>query len=56
MKTFIFKLYTKTRQGQEFLISAKTITAKNVDDANKAFNRLDLPFHTFCTIQLVKSV
>ena len=54
MKKFLFKLYTKTRQGQEFLICTKTINAENIDNANKSFNRLDLPFHTFSTVQIVK--
>ena len=54
MKTFLFKLYTRTKQNQEFLIGCKTINAENQETANKIFNRLDLPFHTFSTIQIIK--
>ena len=51
MKTFLFKMYTRTNNGQEFVVGQRSITAKDVDDALKIFNRLDLPFHTFSTVE-----
>ena len=54
MKTFIFKLYTRTKQQQEFEVGQRQIVAKNADDAIKAFNKQDLPFHTFATIEAIK--
>jgi len=50
MKTFNFKMYTRTAQGQEFLIGQKTVTAINYDNAEKLFSKMDLPFHSFATV------
>lgn len=55
MKNFIFKMFIRTKKGQEFLTGKKTILAKNYDDANKIFNNLDLPFHHFATVESIKS-
>jgi hypothetical protein len=54
MKTFIYKLFIRTG-GQEFTVGAYKIEAPNVDDANKKFNRLDLPFHHHSTVQIQKN-
>jgi len=54
MKQFIFKMYIKTSQGQEFLTGSKKITSNNYDEAKKIFNKLDLPFHHFSTVDLIK--
>ncbi len=51
MKTFKFKLYIRTKQGQEFVVACSEIMAQNVDAALKQFNRKDLPFHHFATIE-----
>jgi hypothetical protein len=48
---FNFKLYIRTKQGQEFLINSLFIDAKNYDEAASKFNRLDLPFHHFATVK-----
>jgi hypothetical protein len=59
MKTFEFKLYIKTGSNllngnsQEFVIGYKLIQAKDYDNANKIFNKLDLPFHHYCTVQIL---
>jgi len=50
MKTFEFKLYIRTKQGHEFVVSRSEIVAQNVDGALKQFNRMELPFHHFTTI------
>lgn len=52
MKKFKYVLYIKT-SNQEFTVGMKIIEAKNVDNANKLFNRLDLPFHHFSTVQKI---
>lgn len=51
IKKFVFKLYIRTGQGQEFCTNIIKIEAKNIDDANKIFSKKDLPFHHFCTIE-----
>jgi hypothetical protein len=48
---FNFKLYIRTKQGQEFLVNSLFIDAKNYDEAASKFNRLDLPFHHFATVK-----
>ena len=48
---FNFKLYIRTKQGQEFLVNSLFIDAKNYDEAASKFNRLDLPFHSFATVK-----
>ena len=53
MKTFKYKFYTRTKQGQEFLICSKNIDAKDIDDANKQLSKFDLPFHTFSTVEII---
>ena len=55
MKQFIFKMYTRTNQNQEFKIGQKIIDAKNYDEANKLFSKLDLPFHHFSTVETIKN-
>lgn len=50
MKTYTFKMFIKTKQGQEFLTGVKVIDANNYDAALKIFNRLELPFHHFATV------
>jgi hypothetical protein len=55
MQTFKYKFYTKTNQKQEFFICSKIIDAKNIDDANKKLSKLDLPFHTFSTVETIKN-
>ena len=52
MKKFIFKMYIRTKQGQEFNVGKKEITAKNYDLASSIFNKLDLPFHHFATVEI----
>lgn len=54
MKTFIFKMYIRTKQGQEFIIGQSKIQANDCDAATKIFNNKDLPFHSFCTIECIK--
>lgn len=54
MKTFRFKMYTATKQGQTFLIGVKEINAQNLDEARAKFNRLDLPFHSFNRVEIIK--
>lgn len=51
MKTFRFKLFIRTKQGQEFVVGCSEIMAKNVDAALKQLTRKDLPFHHFATIE-----
>ena len=53
MKKFKFTLYIRTAQKQEFTVGVKTIQAKNIDIANSMFNKLDLPFHHFSTVQKI---
>ncbi len=52
--TFNFKMYTRTKQGQEFLTGQKNIDAVNYDNANKLFSKMDLPFHSFATVTATK--
>lgn len=49
---FKYKFYIKTG-SQEFLVAVKGIDAINVDEANKKLSKLDLPFHTFSTVQKI---
>jgi hypothetical protein len=56
MQTFKYKFYAKTNQKQEFFICSKIIDAKNIDDANKKLSKLDLPFHTFSTVETIKTL
>lgn len=53
MKTFKYFLFIRTKQGQEFNVGAYTIEAKNVDIAHSIFNKKELPFHHFATVQSV---
>jgi len=55
MKTFIFKLYIRTNQNQEFNTGKKVIQAKNYDEANKLFSKLDVPFCQFVTVETIKT-
>ena len=55
MKQFIFNMYTRTNQGQEFNTGQKIIEAKNYDEAKKLFSKLDLPFHHFSTVKTIKN-
>ena len=55
MITFLFKMYIKTSQGQEFKTGQKIIDAKNYDEANKLFSNLDVPFHHFATVETIKN-
>lgn len=55
MKQFIFIMYIRTRQNQEFQIGKKIIEAKNYDEANKLFSKLYLPFHHFSTVETIKN-
>lgn len=55
MKTFRFTFMTKTSQGQEFSNGYKDITAKDYDEANKLFNRMDKPFCTFILVEQLKN-
>lgn len=50
LKHFNFKLYIRTKQGQEFLIKSFGIDAENYDLAKNKFNKMDLPFHHFSTV------
>lgn len=54
MKTFVFKMYVSTKQGQTFIIGVREILAENLDNARKKFNRLDLPMHTFNRVEISK--
>ena len=47
---FLFKFYTKVGR-QEYSTGSKTIEAKNYDESVKKLNSLDLPMHTFSTVQ-----
>jgi hypothetical protein len=49
---FKYKFYIKTG-SQEFLVAVKGIDAANIDDANKKLYKLDVPFHTFSTVQKI---
>ena len=53
MTTFLFKLYTRV-SGLEIIIGQIKIAAKNYDDAKDIFDRKDLPFHSFSTVESVK--
>jgi hypothetical protein len=55
MKQFIFKTYIKTSQGQEFKTGQKIIDAKNYDEANNIFRKLDIPFCHFVTVETIKT-
>jgi len=55
MKTvshFKYKFYIRTG-SQEFLVAVKGIDAVNIDEANKQLSKLDLPYHTFSTVQKI---
>lgn len=54
VKVFNFKLYIRTPQKQEFLIKSINIQAENYDSATNKLNKIDLPFHNFCTVEYVK--
>jgi len=54
-KTFLFKLFIRTSQGQEFNTGNKVIEAKNYDQANKLFSKLDIPFCHFVTVETIKN-
>jgi len=55
MKSFQFKLYIRTAQKQEFLVNMFTIQAKNYDMAKGLFNKRELPYHDFSTVQLINT-
>jgi hypothetical protein len=55
MQTFIFKTYIRTSQNQEFNTGQKIIDAKNYDEANKLFSKLDVPFCHFVTVETIKT-
>lgn len=54
-KTFLFKLFIRSGNGQEFNTGSKLIAAKNYDDANKLFKKLDIPFCHFVTVETIKN-
>ena len=54
-KTFLFKLFIRTNQGQEFNTGNKLIQAANYDQANKLFSKLDIPFCHFVTVETIKN-
>jgi hypothetical protein len=56
MKKFIFLMFIRTKQGQEFNIGKKEIVAKDYDLASSIFNKLDLPFHHFTTVKSFKLI
>lgn len=53
MKTFKYNFYIRTKQKQDFVTASKIINAKNLEDAYKQLLKLDLPFHTFSTVQII---
>lgn len=55
MKKFLFTLFIRTAQGQEFIVGQKTIEAKNYDQAESIFNKMDLNFHHFATVKKLNS-
>ena len=46
-------MFIRTKQGQEFNIGNKEIVAKNYDSAASIFNKLDLPYHDFATVDII---
>lgn len=51
MKYFKFIMYS-----YEIEIGKKLIKAKNIDEAIKSFNKLDLPFHTVSTVEIMRNI
>jgi hypothetical protein len=54
-KTFLFKLFINTNQGQQFNTGNKVIEAQNYNEANKLFSKLDIPFCHFVTVETIKN-
>lgn len=52
MKTFLFKMYVRA-SGLEIITGQIRVTAKNYDDAKDIFDRKDLPFHSFSTVEQI---
>jgi len=50
-KTFLFKLFIHTGQGQDFETGRIRIDAENYDSALKTFRSKDLPFHHHSTVE-----
>lgn len=46
-------MFIRTKQGQEFNVCNKEIIAKNYDLAANIFNKLDLPYHDFATVDII---
>lgn len=53
-KTFLFKLFIHTGQGQDFETGRIRIGAENYDSALKTFRSKDLPFHHHSTVETIK--
>lgn len=50
MKEFIFRMYIKTKQKQEFEVGSIKIKAADYDTASREFSRIEKPFHTFALV------
>jgi hypothetical protein len=46
-------MYTSTG-GQEFNVGNKTINGKDYDEANRKFSKMELPFHSFATVEKIQ--
>lgn len=52
-KKFKFDLFIRIANGQEFKVGSKILEAMNYDEANKMFNKLDIPFCHFILINKI---
>jgi len=55
MKKFLFTLFIRTASKQELIVGQRTIDAKNYDQAESIFNKMDLNFHHFATVKKLKN-